>query len=68
MSTPDAGYDAEYDVERELESGLDGESGRGSAAPEVTIAFSPRQILGGFALLAALLAALLVLIFRRRKR
>ena len=33
-------------------------------APEVTIAFSPRQILGGF----ALLAAIVVWLFRRRKR
>ena len=31
-------------------------------APELTVAFSPRQILGGF----ALLAAIIVWLFRRR--
>ena len=33
-------------------------------APELAIALSPRQVLGGF----ALLAGLLLLLFRRRKK
>jgi MYXO-CTERM domain-containing protein len=33
------------------------------AGPEISIAFSPRQILGGFVLLAAL-----ILLLRRRRR
>ena len=35
-----------------------------AASPEVSVALGPRQILGGF----ALLAALIVFLFRHRKR
>jgi hypothetical protein len=71
---------AELEAEREAEleaevgaaTGATGDAERDSiaeadveaAGPELSLAFSPRQILGGF----ALLAAILVWIFRRRKR
>ena len=46
MSTPEHGDPPDLDLE----------------PPELTVAFSPRQILGGF----ALLAAIVVWLFRRR--
>jgi hypothetical protein len=42
----------------------DARDDRKAASPDVSIALGPRQILGGF----ALLAALIVYLFRRRKR
>lgn len=71
-----AELEAEREAEREAEIGADiGTAGTVEGGPvaapdvesagrEVTIAFSPRQILGGF----VLLAAILLWLFRRRKR
>ena len=81
MSTPDPDLEpaearrAELEAELEAELGADGdlegdlegdsvaETGREPDGPEVAIGLSPRQILGGF----ALLAAIVVWLFRRRK-
>lgn len=78
MSTPDPDLDpaealrAELEAELEAEAGADGDIegdpvadlGAEPEAPEMAIGFSPRQILGGF----ALLASIVVWLFRRRKR
>jgi hypothetical protein len=50
---PDADADADLDAVEEVEE---------VEPPELSLAFSPRQILGGF----ALLAAIVVWLFRRR--
>ncbi len=75
MSTPERELDpaealraereAELDADlgAELGAEIDAETDPDAETPELSIAFSPRQILGGF----ALLAALIVLLFRRRR-
>ena len=78
MSTPDrelepaeairaereAELEAELGAEMDVEGDPIAETEAAPAMPEVPIAFSPRQVLGGF----ALLAAIVVWLFRRRKR
>ena len=78
MSTPDRDLDPEDALRAEREAELEAdlgaamdveadplaEPGTAPDAVEVAIGFSPRQILGGF----ALLAAIIVWLFRRRKR
>jgi hypothetical protein len=77
MSMPDRDLEPEEALRAELEAELEaGEAAdldvevdpvaepASPEAPEVAIAFSPRQILGGF----ALIAAIVVWLFRRRKR
>jgi hypothetical protein len=79
----EAELEAERDVERDVPHGVDreveqdadvdldddarvdpaAEPDDGSEEPELAIALSPRQILGGF----ALLAAIIIWLFRRRK-
>ena len=77
MSTPERDLEPaealraerEAELEAELASDLDlardrvAESAPATLTPELTLAFSPRQVLGGF----ALLAAILIVLFRRRK-
>ncbi len=62
MSTPDRDLDPADALRAEREAEADPVAA--PDAPEVAIGFSPRQILGGF----ALLAAMVVWLFRRRKR
>jgi len=65
MSTPEhgdmRGLDAEPPPDLDAELKADPETDK-AEAPELSIGFSPRQVLGGF----ALLAAILVWLFRRR--
>ena len=82
MSTPDrdlepaealraereAELEAELGAEMDVEGDPIAETEAAPATPELSIGFSPRQVLGGFSLLAALFAALVVWLFRRRKR
>jgi hypothetical protein len=68
----EAELEAELDVEQKADVDLDGdaafdpvaEADDGNEEPELAIALSPRQILGGF----ALLAAIIIWLFRRRRR
>ena len=56
--------DAEADAQAALDNFEDPEEDRPPTDADYGVAFSPRQVAGGF----AIIAALLVLLFRRRRK